>query len=214
MQQGKLDEDSRRSGKGHLGTVEEAAAGRAEASLWNEMVVRQLRCEAGDASLSQRIKILLAVRKGGEVGMIDQERWENVINALELCTSEIETQTQVPCEKCHYHNKEYHGVHGNGCCNMRSLQRDILALLKAQEPRVLRVEEVVLLKQNDVVWLEDYNKKDVIPAIVSRMGPMVICIEFALSDRFISVGYDDYGSRWRCWTSRPTDKQREGTPWE
>lgn len=88
------------------------------------------------------------------------------------------------------------------------------ALLKAQEPRVLRVEEVVLLKQNDVVWLEDYNKKDVIPAIVSRMGPMVICIEFALSDRFISVGYDDYGSRWRCWSSRPTDKQREVVKWE
>ena len=91
---------------------------------------------------------------------------------------------------------------------------DALALLKAQEPRVLMVEEVVLLKQNDVVWLEDYNKKDVIPAIVSRMGPMVICIEFALSDRFISVGYDDYGKRWRCWTSRPTDEQREATPWE
>ena len=86
--------------------------------------------------------------------------------------------------------------------------------LKAREPRVLMVEEVVLLKQNDVVWLEDYNKKDVIPAIVSRMGPMVICIEFALSDRFISVGYDDYGKRWRCWTSRPTDEQREATPWE
>ena len=90
---------------------------------------------------------------------------------------------------------------------------DALELLEAQTPRVLRVEEVVLLKQNDVVWLEDYNKKDVIPAIVSRMGAMVICIEFALSDRFISVGYDDYGKRWRCWTSRPTDEQREAIPW-
>lgn len=99
----------------------------------------------------------------------------------------------------------------------RSVDRRVgeaMKALKAQEPRVLRVEEVVLLKQNDVVWLEDYNKKDVIPAIVSRMGPMVICIEFALSDRFISVGYDDYGKRWRCWTSRVTDEQREATSWE
>lgn len=22
-----------------------------------------------------------------------------------------------------------------------------------------------------------------------------------------------YGSKWRCWTSRPTDEQREATPW-
>lgn len=25
--------------------------------------------------------------------------------------------------------------------------------------------------------------------------------------------WDDYGITWRCWTSRPTDKQREATLW-
>ena len=25
---------------------------------------------------------------------------------------------------------------------------------------------------------------------------------------------DDYGKTWRCWTSRPTDEQREAEPWE
>ena len=25
--------------------------------------------------------------------------------------------------------------------------------------------------------------------------------------------WDDYGKTWRCWTSRPTDEQRETTPW-
>lgn len=25
--------------------------------------------------------------------------------------------------------------------------------------------------------------------------------------------WDDYGITWRCWTSRPTDAQREATPW-
>jgi hypothetical protein len=24
---------------------------------------------------------------------------------------------------------------------------------------------------------------------------------------------EDYLTRWRCWTSRPTDAQREATPW-
>lgn len=66
--------------------------------------------------------------------MIDQEKRGNVIKALELCTSKIETRTRVPCEICPYHNEKYHGVNGDGCCNMRSLQRDMLALLKAQEP--------------------------------------------------------------------------------
>ena len=58
---------------------------------------------------------------------------EKVIKALELCTSDIETRTQVPCEVCPYHNNVYYGVLGGGCCEMRSLQRDMLALLKAQE---------------------------------------------------------------------------------
>ena len=125
--------------------------------------------------------------------MTEQERLDKAINGLEQFIADF---------------KPF-------CGNKADWQRvyDALTLLKAREPRVLRVEEVVLLKQNDVVWLEDYNKKDVIPAIVSRMGPMVICIEFALSDRFISVGYDDYGSRWRCWTSRPTNAQREAMSW-
>lgn len=73
--------------------------------------------------------------------MIDQEKRENVIKALELCASKIETRTRVPCEICPYHNEKYHGVLGDGCCNMRSLQRDILALLKAQEPKPPVVKE-------------------------------------------------------------------------
>lgn len=58
---------------------------------------------------------------------------EKVIKALELCTSKIETRTQVPCETCPYHNRKYHGVHGDGICNARSLQDDTLTLLKAHE---------------------------------------------------------------------------------
>ena len=130
--------------------------------------------------------------------MTEQEKRAKVIAELERVADEANPWKESPPLRC---DISY------------PLLIDAITLLKAREPRVLRVEEVVLLKQNDVVWLEDYNKKDVIPAIVSRMGPMVICIEFALSDRFISVGYDDYGSRWRCWTSRPTNAQREAMSW-
>ena len=27
------------------------------------------------------------------------------------------------------------------------------------------------------------------------------------------LGDSGYGKTWRCWTSRPTDEQREATPW-
>jgi len=67
--------------------------------------------------------------------MTDQDKLEKVIKALELCTSKIETRTQVPCETCPYYNREYHGVLGDGCCNALSLKSDVLFLLKAQEPR-------------------------------------------------------------------------------
>lgn len=143
--------------------------------------------------------------------MIDQEKWENVINALELCTSEIETRTQVPCEKCHYHNKEYHGVHGNGCCNMRSLQRDILALLKAQEPRVMTLEEVC----KGLVWLDTYRTSEVEPVYILEMNKRgeIYYLVFGTGAR--PMLYDeDYNKEYRFWTSRPTDEQREATPWE
>ena len=65
MQQGELDEDSRRSGKRHLGVVEEAAAGRAE-EIRSVVVLRKLQDEA-DIHIVQQGSILLAVRKGGEV---------------------------------------------------------------------------------------------------------------------------------------------------
>ena len=147
------------------------------------------------------------------MGMIDQERWENVINALELCTSEIETRTQVPCEKCHYHNKEYHGVLGNGCCNMRSLQRDILALLKAQEPRVMKLVEV--RDEADHMYLEKHSKtgSDLYGCAI-RGDWDGYGIELLMSEYDTArERWSDYGKTWRCWTSRPTDEQREVTPW-
>jgi len=130
--------------------------------------------------------------------MTEQEKRAKVIAELERVADEANPWKESPPLRC---DISY------------PLLIDALTLLKAREPRVLRVEEVVLLKQNDVVWLEDYDKKDVIPAIVSCMGPMVICIEFALSDRFISVGYDDYGKRWRCWDKEPADEERRSRPW-
>jgi len=38
---------------------------------------------------------------------------------------------------------------------------------------------------------------------------VIACLE----GQFPKYDPDDYGKSWRCWTSRPTDAQREATPW-
>ena len=75
---------------------------------------------------------------------------------------------------------------------------DALALLKAQEPRVIALEEYKALaekakEERDPVWEE---------------WPRLKC-----TWEIPNQAYGGYGTSWRCWTSRPTDEQREATPW-
>ena len=94
--------------------------------------------------------------------------------------------------------------------------------LKAQEPRVIPAEELVSHKS--VVWVEN----------VTGMAPtraMLFCItgdrgvffstegkliwnEGSWWSELISCLMLNYGKTWRCWTSRPTDEQREAVKWE
>lgn len=106
------------------------------------------------------------------------------------------------------------GVHDdifNGVSMLKTLDeaRDALELLKEQEPRVLTLEEV--LKANPV-WFETHGL--LLPAIIdheeSKAGDCVIVFgEFDGSYYPINR----YNKKWRCWTARPTDEQREGIPW-
>lgn len=146
--------------------------------------------------------------------MTNQEKRGKVIKALELCTSKIETRTRVPCEICPYYNEKYHGVYMDGCCNMRSLQRDMLILLKAQEPRVMTLEEVLAA---EVVYAEDIDKAEIIPVLVDRRAhDRIVLVRARLMGGPSLTIYpliSEYGKYWRCWTSRPTDEQREAEPW-
>ena len=38
-------------------------------------------------------------------------------------------------------------------------------------------------------------------------------IEYDPIHNYLDEWEDGYNKTWRCWTSRPTDEQREGTPW-
>ena len=95
--------------------------------------------------------------------------------------------------------------------------------LKAQEPRVLTLEEVDALGDNAIVWLECLYTTDgknttiLKPAIYQAENS---CPEgdgyYCVVSSWGNSGFyhkDNYMSDWRCWTSEPTDEQREAIPW-
>ena len=88
-----------------------------------------------------------------------------------------------------------------------------IAALKAQEPRVMTLEEIMMF---DGAFIVEYN-----PERLSR------CMNWAMfhfmDEKWVHIwrrrmvehyAREQYGFTWRCWTSRPTDAQREATPWQ
>ena len=101
---------------------------------------------------------------------------------------------------------------------LHEMYEEVIALLKAQEPRVMTYDELNRLHTDDVIWLEDIDKAEVIPAIVcgapdysSILDTVELCAYYR--NKYISVITKDYLERWRCWTSRPDQTTREATPW-
>jgi hypothetical protein len=98
---------------------------------------------------------------------------------------------------------------------LHDLATEAIDLLKAQEPRVMTLEEVRALQDGAAVWLEDNDKADVIPAIVNHIWnslPNMASFTAAYA-REVKADMLWYGVKWRCWTSRPTDAQRGKEPW-
>ena len=87
------------------------------------------------------------------------------------------------------------------------------ALLKEQEARLMTLDEV---KAFD--WDYCYLEEERLPGKVYR----AVCGEYALtcitwpcvSSMRIQHGDDSYGKKWRCWSSKPTDEQRQAVKWD
>ena len=117
---------------------------------------------------------------------------EKVIKGLECCAA-----YEYKCNDCPYQDD---GGAEDGCYS-DELKTDALALLKAQEPMVMTLEEFnahwkTPPQERQPIWEEwkfDNGKG-----------------KWKLYGR--ATG--GYGKMWRCWTSRPTDEQREAVPWE
>ena len=136
---------------------------------------------------------------------------EKVIKGLECCSSAEECGKQCP----YWDDK--------GACRTH-LEADALALLKTQEPRVMTLEEVDALGDDDIVWLEclytfDGKKTATLkPAIYQseNSGPEEDGYYCVVSSWGQSGFYhkDNYMDDWRCWTSRPDQATREAVKWD
>ena len=92
-------------------------------------------------------------------------------------------------------------------------------LLKKQEPRVMTLEEVKQHNNQDgCVWFEQptYNADAVF--VIQDEDYTEIISPYILGEPINQYyGYwpnRNYNKTWRCWASRPTDEQREATPWQ
>lgn len=85
----------------------------------------------------------------------------------------------------------------------------VLKQAKAQQPRVMTLEEAL---GEDECWIEGRSGAcGYGDALISDDGERV---DFYRPHCIDTLDYYAYGIVWRCWTSRPTDEQREATPWE
>lgn len=103
----------------------------------------------------------------------------------------------------------------------KDLALAVIRMLAAQEPRVMTLEELATA-QKTPVWRETKRAhKDLyngwMLAYDIQRGQGITGTRQGMTEPNGRIGWyklDDYGKTWRCWTSCPTDEQREAAPWE
>ena len=129
---------------------------------------------------------------------------EKVMAGLECLTHVDFAVYKSECEKrdCPYKDTD---------CEI-AVMEDALALLKAQEPRVMTLEEI---RMHEVYWAERENVSRPWPIAmhhIRNVGPLNEPVyQDYMGDDF---NIKEYGKIWRCWTSYPTDEQRKAVKWE
>jgi len=62
-------------------------------------------------------------------------------------------------------------------------------------------------------WLEDVDKSELLLAIGGATCHYAKTF-ITENDRSIAAEDSEYNIRWRAWTSKPTEEQREGVKWD
>ena len=94
---------------------------------------------------------------------------------------------------------------------MEKLLDDAYQLLKAQQPRVMALEEV---HEGDVMWFDSPGNFIMRPVIcvMHDKGDSSYLV-FAWQYGTFTWRISDYGIGWRCWTAKPSEEQRERVKW-
>lgn len=138
---------------------------------------------------------------------------DNVIHALECC---FDVQSGWKdgvwvCPACLYAKND-----GQPCETLAPLLDDAIALLKAQQPRVMTLEEV--RDDGEVIYLEKLcgSKTCYLGVYIIDHGEsssLFCSMTHHVEDRRDEY-WSNYGKTWRCWTAKPDEKVRAETPWE
>ena len=127
------------------------------------------------------------------------DKLEKVINGLECCIKH-NPDDKTRCGECPY----------DGAC-LNRLKSDALALLKAQEARVISWQDAESMR---LCWVETRFPHTISPAdIMHYFAESPNITVFKIHQNAIDWPIDEYGIKWRCWTNEPTNAQREATPW-
>ena len=128
---------------------------------------------------------------------------DKVIKGLECCTFILGKRK---CSECPYQK----GLPDNGCYQ---LQDDFHALLKEQEARVLDWDE--LEDWGNAVWFEDKDEHECYIALIANVGTYDAKFANVEPGNIHSLDFmrDFYMKDWRCWSARPTAKQRQAVKW-
>jgi hypothetical protein len=145
------------------------------------------------------------------------ELFEKVCKGLECCLPETQEQAVLSCADCPYDPCSV------SVCLPISLIDDVRKLITAQQERIKELEAAQTAR---VMTLEEVRDNSEVVWLETKWSRAELCIvDHGESDSnwlWVSYGVDnsgnsawkDYGKTWRCWTQRPTDGQREVTPWE
>lgn len=92
-----------------------------------------------------------------------------------------------------------------------TINRAIKNALKRPLRKPLRWQQIEYMP---VVWLEDNDKDDIIPAFPEPVKDQSVMCFLTAEQEFITAEKSDYGKRWRAWGGQPTEEERNETQWK
>ena len=88
----------------------------------------------------------------------------------------------------------------------------VINVLLSQKPRMLTLEEVLVLEEGTLVYIENKNYLCGWETYRKSDGKDVITGNPWTEDEYWTMCR--YGKTWRVWTSKPTDAQMKAVKWE